>query len=227
MLKSLLAAAILAAAPLAAAAQPAPGVTAEQISRARAEADALIAAADAEALFDNTTDSDVPTVRHKPSGLVCAFEPGEADNGITIFEQGVGIPRGEDVGCNSTFGGAHHTLYATRYRPAMSAERALSDAVAAIRRRFPDARRYEGSGTSIEVDREGRQPLPPTHSAAFTIELEGVGPAYTSARVAEHDGWIIKQRLTVEMSKVTAGQLMGGMHWTRALESIVDRDRSI
>ena len=47
---------------------------------ARAEADALIAAAEAEGVFENVTTDTVPTLRHVQSGLTCHFTPGEASN---------------------------------------------------------------------------------------------------------------------------------------------------
>lgn len=197
--------------------------SAADIAAARAEASRLITLAHAEGIFSNITDGATAKVRHDRSGLICEFIPGAADNGILIFDQnGTPIPRGDDVGCNTPQTGLAHTLYATRYRPAMTPREAFDEAVAAIRHRWPDARPFDGLVTDVSTDRGGRPALPRTLSDHFVVPVDGEDN-YTSVRIADHAGWIFMQRLTAPMEQATMGQLMAGMVWDAVLSAIVDQ----
>lgn len=57
--------------------------TVEEIAAARSYADQLIATAHAALHFENITTDASPTVRHKASGMTCAFSNPEYDK-ITI-----------------------------------------------------------------------------------------------------------------------------------------------
>lgn len=219
MLRTLIFAGFLAMAPLAAVAQadpaPTPDIgpkkpTPEQIVSARAEADRIIADAGAGDLFTNVTSDNIPRVRHTASGLVCRFEPGDARAKITIFEH-PSIGRGDSVGCHGWTLHVLTTVYATKYPQPMSAEAAMQEAVSAIRHVSPDATPWEGPVTSIASPERDKH-LPPRLFAAFRIKPKG-GESYTSVAVAEHNGWIFKQRLTVPVAEAGAGQLFGAMQW--------------
>lgn len=182
---------VLLASPALAQAQPAPA-TPQQIAAATAEADRLIADANAQAWFDNVTDGASPVVRHRPSGLRCVFT-GSASDRIVVFPTGPSqIPQGEDVGC-VTYDEALSidlTLYATRYRPLPSAELVLRDAANAIRTRYPSATPYSGDLASMEIEDRGA-PL----AAAFNIETNQ-GPQFTVALVWHGEEWGYKARAT-------------------------------
>ncbi len=201
--------------------------SAGDIATARSEASRLITLAHAEDLFTNITTGATARVRHNRSGLVCEFTPGAQDNAILIFDQaGTPIPRGDDVGCNAPQAGISHTLYATRYRPAMSARSALDQAIGAIQHRWPDARPYDGLTTDVSTDRNGAAALPRTLSGHYVVSIDGVDN-YTSARIADYGGWIFMQRLTAPMDQATMGQLMAGMIWNAVLIDVVDHGQAI
>ncbi|MFC7379122.1 hypothetical protein [Brevundimonas sp. GCM10030266] len=181
--------AALAFAPMAAAqdATPAPA-TSEQLAAARAEADRLIAVAEAGDLFVNITGNANPMVRHRGSGLICIFRSFSEINRITIYPGG---ERGEDVSCSTLDPetSAETTVYATKYAPLPSEEAILADAMRAITQRFPSARAYEGDIVNVTADDVA--PI----TAAFLIETN-LGPRFTMATVEHLDGWGFKLRAT-------------------------------
>lgn len=223
-----LAALALAQAPLASAqngpASPPP--SASEIDSARAEADRLIAEADAGDLFINVTTGSSARVRHTRSGLVCTFRPGDEGNRILIFEQGASIPRGDDVGCNGGLGDFAHTIYATRYRPAASARDALAGAAAAIKQRWSGATWFDGDVAEATIDRGDRSPLPQTLLAHYIVTIDGT-EHYTSARVVEHDGWILKQRLTAPREEMLEAQVAAAALWVLVLADVIDRGQPV
>lgn len=192
-------------------AQPsdAPPASAVQAQEARAEADRLIAQAEAADLFDNITEDDQPRIRHRRSGLICTFTLGERQNRLLVF--GSGIARGDDVGCNTMTGDVAITHYATRYPGGKSAADALSEAAAAIRNRFSDARDYTGEGLAPD---EGRQP--PSLIARFLIGQDDE-TQYTHALVAEVGPWVFKQRLSGPAESASMVQLFGQAQWVYIL----------
>lgn len=190
---------------------PAQPVSAAQSAAARAEADRLIAAGDAGAWFDNVSEGAEPRARHRPSGLICRFTPGDPNNSITIFPSP--MPRGDDVGCNVGAGDRARTVYATRYGGLnLSPEQAMGIAEASIRQRFPDARPYEGALAT--ASREGATP---TLAVAYRI-----GDGYTQALLAHVGDWSIKERLTQPASPSTEEQLVNGLMWSILLGDVVE-----
>lgn len=185
--------------------------TAQDIARARALADRLIAEADAAGLFVNTTDGDVARVTHVASGMTCMFEDNEASR-IHIFDSSaVGLPRGDDVGCISRTLDIDLTLYATRYRPLPSEQRIMADAVNAIRQRWPDAAGFEGDLVTISVGNDE-----PPLMAAFNVETDG-GPSLTMALVSNIGEWGYKARTTGPAEDPMMLSLVSGMLFSSAL----------
>lgn len=164
--------------------------TAQDIERASALADRLIAEGDAAGIFVNTTDSDVARVTHVASGMNCLF--GDIEVGrIHIFDSAAaGLPRGDDVSCVSRTMDIDLTLYATRYSPLPSEQLIMADAVNAIRQRWPEATPFEGDLLSMSV--EGRDP---PLMAAFNIETDE-GPRLTIALISHVGEWGYKARAT-------------------------------
>jgi len=186
---------VLVSTPLAAreAAPPPQRATPEQVEAARAEADRIIAAAEAGDLFVNMTGNAFPTVRHKASGLICHFSGSPEIDWIQIFPNS---PRGDDVGCTTRDPGVwvELTYYATRYTPMPTEQAILDDASAAIRNRFPSARPFDGELSSLSTDTVA--PI----SAAFVVDST-VGNLFTMATVEHLDGWSFKARATGPVEK--------------------------
>lgn len=179
---------------------------------ARAEADALIAAAGAEGVFENVTADTVPTLRHLQSGLTCHFTPGEATNSVSVFPELDGVGRGDNVGCNTRGQGMDATIYATRYARDYSAADVLDDAVAAILHRWPDAQAYE-DGFPLLTSPD--QDEPPAH-AVFTVTALDAS-SVTFVLVQHHEAWSYKMRGTHAGGDAITAGLIGGMMFMNAL----------
>lgn len=186
---------------------PSPPATAEEIAAARAIADRLIAAGEAQGVFINTTKDGLAQVTHVASGMTCRFEGGPRDR-IVVYPEGPGRPpRGDDVSC-ITYDEALDidlTLYATRYRPLPSEAAVLADARRAIENRWPDARPYaEGLPT---LNLEGRSP---PLIAAYKIQLDG-REKLTLAMVTHRGDWGFKARATGPYDQAMAVGLYAGV----------------
>ncbi|GAD58234.1 hypothetical protein IWC96_07610 [Brevundimonas sp. BAL450] len=182
---------------------------------AHAEADALIAAAGAEGVFENITTDTVPTLRHVQSGLTCHFTSGEATNSISVFPDAGGLSRGDNVGCNTRGQDMDVTVYATRYARDFSAAAVLDDAAAAIRHRWPEAQAYEGGFPLFTPpDREE----PPLH-AVFNVTVRDA-PHVTFVLVQHQEEWSYKLRGTREGDDVMIAGMTGSMMFMNALGDI-------
>lgn len=172
-------------------AQERPAATAEEIASARALAAKLIRDAGAEGLFVDKTTGSVAVVEHLASGLRCTFS-GSRNDRISILPAVGGMPRGDDVGCNSLDEALNLdlTLYATRYRPLPSETVVLNDAARAIMQRFSPATPYTGAAASVAS--EGR--TPPLF-AGFKVMMNGE-EKLTLALVSHRGEWGFKARAT-------------------------------
>ncbi|MFN3536017.1 MAG: hypothetical protein ACK4Y4_01050 [Brevundimonas sp.] len=179
---------------------------------ARAEAEALIAAAGAEGVFENVTTDTVPTLRHVQSGLTCHFTPGAATNSVTVYPEAPGLDRGDNVGCNTRGQNMDVTVYATRYAHDYSAAEVLNDAIAAIRHRWPEAQAHEdGFPLLTPPDQEE----PPAH-AVFKVTVRDA-PSVTFVLVQHLGAWSYKMRGTQAGDDVMMAGLTGGMMFMNAL----------
>jgi len=196
-------------------AAPMPEPTAREITNARAQADRIIArGGDAARYFENITDSTTATVRHKPSGMTCAFY-GETDyDFIRLFPEQPGGPRtGDDAMCNIRTTEMDFSSYATRYRSRLTPEFVLEDARRAIEARFPDARPYEGPLASARTEGDS-----PPLIAAYNVTVEGK-PKATYVLVSHCGDWSFKARTTSGSEDVMAANLLVSLTFLQALPS--------
>ncbi len=198
-------AAMLALTPLSATAEtPArPSASTADTARARAEGDAIIAAAGVGDLFTNVTDGASIQLRHNASGMVCGFDPG-GRNSIALTP---GVERNLSVACGSNPLDFTRTLYASR-SPGVTNDQALAGAVAGIRQVYTDVVPYGGQG--MTMTQEGEAPSAAPRTAAFEAKLNG-REVFTLVSVAERNGWIIKIRMTGPRSKAFEAQLFAGV----------------
>lgn len=204
-------------------AQPraASSASAEQVASARAEADAIIRAAEADEFFENVTEDASPAVRHRGSGLVCLFEGGERSNNVRIYpSQGAGIARGDDVSCGTTLAGSAVTMYATRWPNPTTLQEQLAGAVAGMRMSVRNLRPTDQPGVSMGLGENGPR-LPERQSATFLGDGQN-GPVVTRVAVALHDGWVIKQRLTAPGAEPIQADLTGELVMMTTLMRLVD-----
>ncbi|HWW12116.1 MAG TPA: hypothetical protein VN018_06350 [Brevundimonas sp.] len=182
---ALLAALLFAAPALAQSAPP----TAEQVQTAKAHADAVIARNDAGAFFVNATTSEIPQVRHVPSGMICTFNPGDARDSISFYPAVPGgPPHGEDVSCASWWESTLVSMFATRYPQGYSADDLMVAAIGDIRRGWQNVVPLEGN---VPVTTLTGQATPLI--AAFNAEYQGQSRR-TIVVLRNIDGWTFKAR---------------------------------
>lgn len=162
----------------------------QSLGRAKAEGDALLLQADAVALFDNITADDAADIKlkHKASGLVCAFNPGQASNRIVLFDGA----KGEDFACTTSGEAGDRTLYAA-HTPGRTLEDAFGHDVAEVKKSHPGALPYAlppGTDSPI-LQMLTIPPMPPSRTARFIADHR-----FTSVSSAVVKGWSLEFRFT-------------------------------
>lgn len=144
--------------------------------------------------FEIVPDAGFAQVRHRASGLSCAWGPNDTAE-ITVFPTVPGgPPKGEDVGCSHRTPFGIHSFYATRHPPQLTAKAALQSAVMSLKLRSPKAKSVRPAPpTGVAALLATKSP--PTGTAQFLIEVDG-RPVMTRVSVAQVDGWTIKARYT-------------------------------
>jgi hypothetical protein len=168
---------------------------------AKAEGDRIIAAAQAEDLFENITGNDgFTSLRHKASGMTCAFDPAGARNNIRVYPPSNITPnRGDDVSCGTNFGGAAFSFYATRYTPMPDEEQVMAGAVIDVQREWTGIKSLDGDFSIATV--EGR---PTPRFAALAGRHPSGSQAATFIIVTHIDGWSFKTRASGLISDAKA-----------------------
>ncbi len=190
--------------------------TAEEIALATSLANAAIAKAKVGDLFENVTDSNVPAVRHKLSGMVCKFDP-DKELSIHVYD---GLPRGDDVSCSDQTLSITQTLYATRYPQRPTARQIVEASLVAIRQRFTDIKAYEG--TAVSIKREGKD-LPQIATSRMEAKLDGQAVFSKSSAVVIGD-WVIAQRVTGPITEATVADLLAEMTLTLVIDEVTKRN---
>lgn len=205
----------VAAPPTSPAVQAAAPATAKSTPEAaRAEAAGLIARAAAGAVFEDVTKDTLPSLRHKPSGFICTFEPGQADNALTIFP---GKTPGDDVACTTRSGSALNVMYVTKFPVALSVDDALKVYLTEIKRAHPDVEGAKGTFGDMSTNRPGS---PPRRTARLTYAMNGE-KAFSRVSVAVINGWVIEQRITAPQADAMGADLLGEVLMMGAVERMV------
>lgn len=182
---------------------------------ARAEAQRLIDKSGGGALFEDASAGDVPGVRHVRSGLRCTFEPGSPTNAVNLNP--TSIARGDDVSCSTAAGSAIHTVYATKFGQAISAEDHIRMAAMAIEMRFPNTKPYTGG---VTAQSEGA-PVP-----ILTRRFESDGPdgarLYQRVSVAMVGPWTVKLRTTSPLDDAPGADLMAEATMIQAVKDVAE-----
>jgi hypothetical protein len=183
-----------------------PEATAQEVAAARAQADQIIATANAQAYFTNVTSDRTPAVKHDASGMVCRFEPGSTRNSIRIYAPRPNAPvQGEDVSCGTSVGDGGFTIYATRYKPLPSEADDMREAVRQMQATYGELKPYEGTiGLAQNDDVSIGQTL--------TVQFQFEGRPYASlTQIAHRDGWAFKLRASGPPEEMQATALYGSM----------------
>jgi hypothetical protein len=181
--------AVLALAPPAVA-QDAP--SAEAMAAARDQADRIIAAAEAEGVFENITHDALPRLKHLRSGMTCVFDPGAARNNVHIYPVTPATPeRGDNVSCGTNFGGAALTTYATHLTPMPSVDDDMRSTIDSIMQAWPDAQGLDGEFQIATADGQEK----PAFAAVTFIHPSGQEAA-SFALISHVETWSFKLRAT-------------------------------
>lgn len=146
----------------------------------------MIEGADAEGVFELVHDGQV-TLRHVGSGLVCHFRRDGEGGRLLLF---AGLPRGDDVGCDSTDGSESFTLYATRYGAATTVEAQMDNSRAELLQRFPNAQPFAAASLAPEPG------APKQAVARFLIARPG-DRLYSSISLAIIGDWTMLMRYSL------------------------------
>ncbi|MBX3477708.1 MAG: hypothetical protein KF910_08875 [Brevundimonas sp.] len=176
----------------------------DEIRVATDHANSVIAANDAGEYFINATTTDVPTVRHLPSGMVCRFFGMDQRDVIRFYPgEAHGAAPGEDVSCGTWIGSTYLTLYATRYPTEHSLEDLFQSAAGEIARAWPSGRNYEGP-FAVPVLEGQADPM----GGAITAERDD--RTVTSVLFVQKIGdWAFKARATGEEDGETVIEYSG------------------
>ncbi len=183
---------------------------------ARAEGDTLLAQAGATDLFDNLTSDDAQDIklRHKASGLVCAFNPGAASNRVVVFDS---AQRGDDIACSTGGAVGERTLYASR-TPGRTLADAFAHDLAEVKKSHPGAVDYAlppGTDSPI-LQMLDIPPMPPSRTARFIADHQ-----FTSVSSAVVKDWSLEFRFTCpeEHEDAAAGTMQPTL-WVTILAQI-------
>ena len=213
----LLALAALVAAPVPAApAAPAPSRAART-----AEADAVIAAADAQKHFTNDTRRGLPAARHNASGLRCMFEVADTANRIVYIGSGEG--RGGGMGCLSRPAGFSQTMEAVRLAPGQTLDSVFAASVLNITVQQPEARPHEPGGMVVRLAPGIGGKAPPEPRTAGYVVRRPSGEVYSRVSVAVVGDWIIRQQFEAPAARAEEAELLAGVVMSTTLIDLADR----
>jgi len=190
--------------------------TAEEIAAAHSYADRLIATANAARYFENATTDATPSVRHKASGMTCAFSDPQYD-AIYIFPARSSLGEGDDVGCNTRMGDVNFSNYATRYAGEVSEDDVIQDSMNAIRQRFPDAKAHAEGLITATINEGSAQRV-----AGYDITIDGRS-MLTLVLVTQQGEWSFKGRVTGPSESGMATNLLGALMFSRSLPGGVEK----
>jgi hypothetical protein len=183
---------------------------------ARAEAAVLVARAGAGDLFEDASKDNLPGLRHKLSGFVCTFEPGQADNAVTIYPGGT---RGEDVSCTTRSVGAINTMYMTKFPVVLSADDALKVYLREIKQAHPDVAMATGTFGNMTTNAPS---APARRTARLTYAMNGE-KAFSRLSVAVVNGWVIEQRITAPLADAMTADLLGEVMMMGSVDRMAGR----
>lgn len=192
----------LLAAPLAYAQSTEPGIAGSE----------LIAAANADGVFELLPSEQLVVVRHTGSGMICTFDP---SYGSRLFVAAEG-QRGDSVSCDTEDSAGHFTLSATRLTEARPIDESMSEAMDGIGGWARELRPLSSEANAAPGT------LPENRSTSFVF-AGPEGDTYGRAGVAITEGWLISLFYSAPAAtaedQVIASQ-RSHMLWTSALAQL-------
>lgn len=188
-----------------------PVASPEQIAMATAEASHLIAQAEAQRYFENVTEGAEPRVKHRASGAICEFLPGEPSSRIEIIKSNA--PPGEDFVCHTQTGRNQPlVLHVARYQPPPTVDGVLADIERSIRDGLVDAK-------PIRMPRPG-----PASEFVRMQGQRGDVAVVEEAAAAKSGDWLIVERLTAPQEKAGLAVVRGDSMFMRLVRALALED---
>jgi hypothetical protein len=209
------------AALLAAPAPAAPAAPAPSLAALTAQADAVIAAAQAQKHFTNDTRRGLPAARHTESGLRCMFEVSDGANRIVPI--GAADGRGGGMACLSRPAGFSQTMEAMRLVPGQTLESVFAASVLNLTARQPAARPHEPGGMVVRLAPGIGSKAPPEPRTAGYLLSRPSGEVYSRVSVAVVGGWIIRQQFEAPAARAEEAELLAGVVMSTTLIDMADR----
>ena len=193
-----------------------PAPPAEQVAAARAEGDRMLSEAGARDLFDNETKSRpglaIIVLRHKASGFVCLFDPGQAANNVVVYPN---VHRGDAIGCNTqTRTGTRATNFT---RNDDTDDQLIIGAADAIRLHVPDAEIAPAPSRVLIF--ATRFPNVSTPRSARFITAN----TFEEAVLGHVDGWLVESRFSAPRGMADNNAL--DLHWYITVAERLSRPR--
>ena len=185
-----------------------------------AQADAVIAAAQAQKHFTNDTRRGLPAARHNESGLRCMFEVADAANRIVYIGSGDG--RG-GMGCLSRPAGFSQTMEAVRLAPGETLDSVFAASVLNLTVQQPEARRHEPGGMIVRLAPGIGGKAPPEPRTAGYLVRRPSGEVYSRVSVAVVGDWIIRQQFEAPAARAEEAELLAGVVMSTTLIDLADR----
>jgi hypothetical protein len=185
--------------------------TSEEIAVARKEGDRILLANTIQALFDNITDSKVIALRHRPSGLICRFDPGSA-SAVVMGRAAAATNRADAVNCLSTMNAFANVLTIMPNRDRLTTDQALAAAAGAMRAVYSDLRPFTGQGVRMTGN-----PSLPGHLVARMVSASTPDQIYFYVSAAVVGDWIVTEQVHGPMSPPMVGDLMGELNMISAI----------
>ena len=171
-----------------------------------AQGDELVARSRAPDVFENVTTQKLISVRHKPSGFVCTFDPRQSENALQVLGP---LPRGDDVGCITRAGGMVVSYFVTRFPVAVTPQQAIQVYLREVKQMHPDVAQAKGPFLNANTQSKPGEPPPVQRLTAHLTYVDHGDTAYSRLCVAVVNGWVIEQRITAPLAQQKVADLLG------------------
>jgi hypothetical protein len=186
-----------------------------------AQGDDLVARSHAPDIFENVTSEKVISVRHKPSGFVCTFDPDQSENAVQLYS--AARPRGEDIGCTSRTAGMVVSYFVTKFPVAVTPQQAAQAYMREIKQMHPDVADAKGPFLQLNITTKPGDPPPVSHVTAHLTYVDHGEVAYSRLCVAVVNGWVIEQRITAPLAQQQAADLLGELAMLSATKTMSEQ----
>ncbi len=189
----------------------------DEVAKARARAERMIVSANASDVFEYVAADDIPTVRHRASGMICGFGDAPSDH-LAIAQSG--LPRGDDVACYARIEDFRIERFATRKAVGMTLDQASASCERRVRANHQDARPLAGDGM-LGTTFHAATGYPDVRTYRFEFRDRGK-PQVTQCSVVIVRDWVIEVDVSGPGDDAQSVDLFSGVDVLAILGAILD-----